>query len=383
MLNFLPLKTGGGVQVAFDFLNQAKLYGREHHWYLVARDLGPFASFNDCKNITLVKLVPDNLFSRLFFEYFGCKKLIKKYNPDLIYTQFGPHWPGTKKLNIAGCAYSNLFYPELDFWGALPCRKKWVKLFIDRHRLKRVLAVDEVIFETEDLKNRAISQYQLKAESVHCVKAAVSSLVGESSSHEDTRILCESIPEGFRVVLLSGYHPNKNIELLVRAAAELKKQSIDDVVFVTTLPLGHPGTEAIAALSRQLGVEKQMFNLGPIPQAGCVELYRVANAAILPSKLESFSNMIAESWATNVPLLISDLSWARSLCGDGAIYFDYNSELDLASKIIAIKESPNLVEDTLSAGSDALRTYPSSRMRFEGYLEIISDAHKRSGTKNA
>ena len=27
ILNFLPLKTGGGVQVALDFLKQAELYG--------------------------------------------------------------------------------------------------------------------------------------------------------------------------------------------------------------------------------------------------------------------------------------------------------------------------------------------------------------------
>ena len=316
-------------------------------------------------------MIPDNIFSRLFFEYIGCRGLIKKNSIDLVYTQFGPHWPGAKCPNIAGCAYSNLFYPELDFWARLNWYSRFKKRLIDQFRLQRILSADVRIFETEDLMFRALEQHQLDPKTVHYVKAAASSLVDPSAQHKSTRELCRAIPEGFRVVLLSGYHPNKNIELLVNAACQLKKLGHPNIIFVTTLPEDHAGTKNLQQLASKLGVSNQLYNIGPIPQSGCIELYRKANAAVLPSKLESFSNMIAESWATETPLLISDLSWAKSLCGEGAIYFKYMDKESLATELVELMFDDQRKSNVISAGKNQLENYPTSKERFLSYLSII------------
>ncbi len=374
ILNLLPLKTGGGVQVALDFIKQAELYGKEHQWFVVARESGAFSAYSGCKYIKVVHLVKDDLFHRLIFEYIGCKEIIKQYQPDLIYTQFGPHWPGSSCINVAGCAYSNLFYPELNFWSALSPLKKFIKKFIDKQRLNRILEVDHRIFETEDLRNRAIKQYGLSIETTHFVRAAASSLVNVDASHVATKKLCEDIPTGYRVGLLSGYHPNKNIELLVKTVAYLKKLNVNDVLIVLTLPKEHQGTQTVLSMAKDLGVSDSIYNLGPIPQEGCVEFYNAIDVAVLPSKLESFSNMIAESWATKTPLLISDLTWAKSLCQDGAIYFDYCSEASLSNKILELKNVQEIRDLVVENGSKILKTYPTSKERFEQYLMIIEGA---------
>lgn len=371
IVNLLPLKTGGGVQVALDFLAQANLYGKEHTWLVVARKDGPFSDYPETSNIKVVALVEDNIRSRLYFEYFGCKTLINKYQPDLIYTQFGPHWPGSRVTNVAGCAYSNIFYPDLDFWGSLPPLKRLVKKCIDRLRLKRILAADVRIFETKDLADRAINQYGLSKSSVFYVRAAVSSLVTESSFHVETQLRCESLPRGYKILLLSGYHPNKNIEFLVDTAADLKRRGIKDVSFILTLPESDPGTQTVIEKINSLGVTDYIYNFGPVPQAGCCELYRYCNAAILPSTLESFSNMIAESWAMKKLLYISDLSWGRSLCGSGAVYYDFLNSESLINQIVRYKEDNVLAEEVIEAGSKELSGYPSSKERFLSYLSII------------
>ncbi|MFT5548674.1 MAG: glycosyltransferase involved in cell wall biosynthesis [Candidatus Azotimanducaceae bacterium] len=372
ILNFLPLKTGGGVQVALDFLRQAELYGLDHEWHLVAREGTPFESFAGSSYIESITLVPDNIISRLKFELFDCVSLIKKVDPNVIYTQFGPHWLASRGVkNVVGCAYSNLFYPELDFWEGLPWFSRLYKKFIDKLRLSRILAADVRIFETKDLADRAREQHDLDAGGVCYVRATVSSLVTERSTHDETRKRCEDLPVGYKILLLSGYHPNKNIEFLVNTVSTMKRKGILGIKFVLTLPEANAGTQEILRKVQDLGVAAYIYNMGPIPQAGCCEVYRHCDAAILPSTLESFSNMIAESWEMKKPLFISDLSWGRSLCGAGAIYYKFLDSNSLIEKIVALKADEKLQENVINEGRKRLGEYPSPQERFLSYLSII------------
>ncbi len=369
LLNFLPLKTGGGVQVAMDFLRQAERYGKEHEWFIVARQGGAFSSYGGTANIKLVQSVPDNIVSRLFFEYYGCKKLIREIDPALIYTQFGPQWPAAKCINVVGCAYSNLFYPELDFWGKLPWAKRLIKRVIDGQRLRRVLQADVRIFETKDLADRAVDQYGLDEQEVKFVRAAASSLVAKDAYHAETRERCKRIPAGINILLLAGYHPNKNIEFLVDAAQVLRERKMKGVRFVLTIPADRVEARRLLDRVEQLGLGDFIFNFGPVAQQGCVELYRASDFTVLPSTLESFSNMIGESWAMEKPLLISDLSWCRSLCGDAAIYYDYLNPCSLVDKIQFLIDSDQA--PIVAAGTAQLASYPTSEQRFKNYLDII------------
>src|SRR5437867_1316278 len=107
LLNFVPLKSGGGAQVGLDFIRQAKLYGTSHTWHLVATEGSPFSKIAQTRNFRLAHLVPENVFARMRFEYFDCLQLIRELQPNVIYTQFGPQWPGARHLiNVVGCAYS-------------------------------------------------------------------------------------------------------------------------------------------------------------------------------------------------------------------------------------------------------------------------------------
>lgn len=370
VLNLLPLKTGGGIQVALDFIAWAKQAGRQHEWLVVCREGTPF-QHQVADNLVLARTVKDQLPHRLWFEYVGCRNFLASVQPDVIFTLFGPQWPGAGALNIVGCAYSNLFYPEIDFWGALPWHRRLIKSLIDWQRLNRLRRADVRIFETEDLARRAVRQNGFPSASVHVVPPACSSLVNATASHPDTAARCGNLPAGFRVVLIAGYHPNKNFDLLVDTAVLLRRAGLQQVRFVLTLPPADPGTQALLARAATQGVADQIVNFGPVPQQGCCELYRACDAAVLPSTLESFSNMIAESWAMQKPLLISDLDWAKSLCGDGALYFGHRNAASLCSAIQKLVNKEMDVARLLKNGLQQLQQYPSARQRFERYLDVI------------
>lgn len=120
-----------------------------------------------------------------------------------------------------------------------------------------------------------------------------------------------------------------------------------------------------------------VFNMGPVPQQGCAEVYAEVDAVILPTRLESFSNTIAEAWSMRKPLLISDLDWSRGACGDGAIYFGYDDPEDAARKIVQMRRDATAVENLIDAGTAMLATYSTSEQRFLEYLSIIESRHRR------
>ncbi len=372
LLNFLPLKSGGGLQVGMDFVEQVKLHGYEHEWFLVATEGTPLTEMQEARNLRLVKAVRRPLINRLWFEHIGCQRLIKEVGANIVYTQFGPHWPGARTINIVGCAYSNLFYPEIDFWGRLPFLKRAARICVDVMRMSRLRRAHHVIFETEDLARRAVSLTGLKSERVSWVKPSISSLVALDKVHAPTRELFEELPPGFKVLLLSTYNPNKNIELLPHIANALNERDpYNDVLFVITLPPRSENLERIMRAARELGVEKRIVNVGPIQHEGCSEAYRACDLVILPSQLESFSNTIAEAWMMQRPLLISDIDWARSLCGTGAAYFQYRNPQSAAEQILRLRKNNACYRNLVSEGERMLRTYPAPVDRFKQYLAII------------
>src|SRR5439155_15350544 len=121
-------------------------------------------------------------------------------------------------------------------------------------------------------------------ERVHVVRPSASSLVSPDATHLETRIECEKIPVGFRVLLLSTYNPNKNIELLPEIAKVLTEEYGDScTVFLITLPPDASSTNKILRKAREFGVGSRIYNIGPVAQEGCAEVYRACDAVILPS----------------------------------------------------------------------------------------------------
>jgi hypothetical protein len=372
LLNFLPLKSGGGLQVALDFILQAKRLGSAHQWYLVATKGTPFEGIEPSHNFKTVGLVDNELPARLWFEHVGCRRLVREIEPDIIYTQFGPHWPGVGGPHIVGCAYPILVYPEMDFWANYSFWERAVLRLKNWARAKRLRTADEIIFETPVMRDRMVRFLGLDNSRLHVVSPAPSSLVRPGIRHSETAARCQDLPTGYRVLLISGFQKHKNVSLLPRIAEILKNtHGMEDIRFITTLPKEHAGTRAYLADAEQRGVSEMVFNFGPVPEIGCAELYSCVDAVILPSAIESFSNTIAESWSMEKPLIISDLDWARSACGKGAVYMDYNNPRNAAERIKTLRREPGVAEQAIAGGKALLKTYPSSEQRFLDYLRIM------------
>jgi glycosyltransferase involved in cell wall biosynthesis len=73
----------------------------------------------------------------------------------------------------------------------------------------------------------------------------------------------------------------------------------------------------------------------------------------------------------SVPLLISDFDWSRSICEEGAIYFDNSDAHDLANKIALVLENKIIQERLIQNGKRMLAKYSTPKKRFLDYQDII------------
>ncbi len=375
ILNFIPLKSGGGTQVGLDFLSQINKFGSKHNWYVVTTKNTVFTEYRYSDNLHLAKVIPDNILYRILFENLFCKLLINKLNASVVYTQFGPMWPGSQAINISGCAYSNLMYPELNFWEKLPYLARIKSKIIDRLRLHRMLLSDITIFETKDIEKRAITLFSLDPSRVFHVSPSTSSTFIDQ--HVSTESICriKQIPNGFRVLLLSNYRVQKNIDSLPHIAHQLiHNYHIKNVIFIITLKNNDKRLHHILQLAESLHVSHCIYNIGPFPYRECTPLYNACDAVILPSLLESFSNTIIEAWHMQKPLLISDLEWARSICENGAVYFTYEDYDHCALQISKLITNNELYYNTVQNANLIIKKYSTPKTRFLSYLKIIENS---------
>lgn len=376
LLNFIALKSGGGVQVGVDFLSHVK-NSTDYEWHLIATAGTAFDEITEADGVASIVRSEGGIKGRFIAEVFTLRYLVKKIKPQLIFTLFGPgplliFDPAIK--TISGCAYSNLFYPEIDFWKNSGFPLKQINKFIDVFRLLLTRRADLVVFETSDIRERAIQLRKFDPDRVCVVKPSVSNTIKNHLPEEKHDRFYLQSKHGFKIVMISYYRYHKNIDLFPYILRYLEESyGLNDIFFVLTLEPDHPGTKSLIEIANVLGVSERIINIGPISPESCSEIYSIADISILPSTLESFSNNIAESWASSVPLLTTDRSWARSICGNAAMYAKHRDVKDIGDKIYLLYRDENARINLIKEGHIRLSEYPTSSERFFFHLQNINN----------
>lgn len=373
-LNFVPLKAGGGLQIGLDFIENLKAYDGDWIFFLAHTQGTPFDSVLMPTCVKERFAIGDTMASRLFYDFWQGSTLVKQVGADVVYTQFGPALHNVTLPQVNGCAYSNLFYPEVDFWAGENSLKKMFRKAIDAARLSSINRSTVTVFETADLRDRCIKLLEIPVTKATYVLPSVSNLVCRDRRNESVAAKLVQLPDRKFVVYITRYHLNKNLELLIEVASLLKRENRRDFAFLLTLDASDARVARYFQEINDLGLQDYFFNIGPVPSDGCAELYRISHYAVLASNLESFSNNIAESWAMGVPLLVTDRSWAKSLCGDGAHYFEHKNARSLANELMQLDLSNEYCASLVEKGAERLAAFPSSKARFGQYIDIIRSA---------
>ena len=125
LLDNSNLFAGGGLQVAFSFLNDLKKMPVKHHYHVV-QSVKCAATF-DCtafpENFTFYTLTAVEEHSKRK-RINKVRSLENKIQPDCIFTLFGPSYHKSNFPKIVGFAIPYIIYPESPFFKKLSLKDK-------------------------------------------------------------------------------------------------------------------------------------------------------------------------------------------------------------------------------------------------------------------
>jgi len=146
--------------------------------------------------------------------------------------------------------------------------------------------------------------------------------------------------------------PRKNIELALRALAALRGlPEVDGLSFrsaalLVTGPEGphNPANagyrQRLLALRDELGLRGAAhFAIeavgAPLPDETVADLYRLADAVLLPSREEGFGLPLLEAALARLPVFCADIAPLRALGGNDATYFSPDAEPGSVARLVA------------------------------------------------
>jgi|SaaInl8_200m_RNA_FD_contig_121_93892_length_5973_multi_9_in_0_out_0_4 glycosyltransferase involved in cell wall biosynthesis len=375
LINTSNLYVGGGVQVALSFINELKNIDSENIYYIflsqavnkqIIQD-----EFDERFHFYLIETSPSKLLTRNKICT-QMNELESNIKPDIVFSIFGPTYWTPKSKHVMGFAVpwllsqDSIAYNELKLINRIKMRL-WVK-YISFYTKRNT---NNYIIETNDGKEKLSKVLNINLNNIHVVSNTYSSVFNDSryldSQHDKYIKLPKKEDNEFRLLLVSHNHPNKNLKIIKKVLPLLKQHNVK---FVLTIQQD----DYNLLFDKE---NKSIINLGPVSQDSCPSLYTQCDVMFLPTLLEVFSASYPEAMKMKKPILTSDLSFARDVCGDAALYFNPLDENDISNKIIQLIQNEKLREELIQDGLKKLNTFETSKSRAEKYLEICENIIKK------
>lgn len=365
LINASNLKAGGGLQVADSICGQLNRFSQ--HFFIVV--LSSFLNITweriiDYKNVVVYNYDIPNSFRTIVLgrdQYLD--QLVEKYNIDAVLTIFGPSRWKPRVPHLSGFALPQLVIPESPFFmrmGGLE-RMKWVlwcairkwsfkrsanwfwteNLYISR-RLETLFHTDNVytvtnyynqVFDCPDKWNRSIVLPAFDGTTCLSVSAP--------TTHKNFGIIAEILQH------LSKNHPSFNVRFILTFDEEqwsFPKEVRNSIVFV-----------------------------GKTDVSECPFLYEQSDIMFMPTLLECFTATYPESMRMSVPIITTDMEFAKGLCGDAACYFRATDAADAAEAIFKVATDQAFAKQLVENGKRQLLTYDNYEQRAEKLITILEE----------
>ncbi|MDD3944783.1 MAG: glycosyltransferase [Bacteroidales bacterium] len=376
LLNFFPVSAGGGQQVASNFLKIITQNNYGHCWFVyVGKNSELHKQVEQLLPVKQILAIPYSYKARIFNRGL-LKKYIAKNKIELIYN-YAPIIPVKGIPQVVRSVYSNLYFPEINFWGTYPFRTRIKKKIIDYFRLRGTLKADGLIFENRSMQDRAESLFKYDRTKTLYVEPSITQF-DESNNNENLDYLEEI--EDFKILYLSSWHLNKNIHILPYVAKILSEKKII-VKFVLSLDRKN---QQIKELLLNPIIENRVENyfelIGKVESGYVHQVVKSSDALILLSKLECFSSNIIEAYSFRKVLFIADEPWSRAVCEDAGIFVDRVSPMDIAEKIIQLVKDKALYDSFVDKAQLSLRYFNTPEEKVRKQVEFLEGIYNKYTT---
>jgi len=366
MINTGILRFGGAVQVALSLIHECRAFPEHEYHVVVGSGVGAVLDKGD---------FPENFyFHHKQFGVMGLAKLPKvqremsgleaQVQPDCVVSTAGPAYWRSRAPHLIGFNRPLFIYPESPWLGLMGVGSR-LQLAIQKlfHRRLYLREADAFIVQTDDVNQRV--RRLLGTTSVHTVTNNHNGWFNQPAEFPPR--LPERDSDTFRFLTLTSYYPHKNLELIPEIVRVLPDSVRDRVEFVLTL------TEDDYRQKIGGPIPEEIKPVGAVPPPECPALYMECDGMFLPTLAECFSASYPEAMKMEKPIITTDLGFARSICGNAALYFEPCNASAAAKQIVRLVYDADLREGLIARGRDRLKTFDTPAQRAEKILAICAN----------
>lgn len=298
------------------------------------------------------------------------EQLENTIRPDVIIATSGPSYYKSKAPQIIGFNLPLYIYPESPYVQQMSFKQKlklWLKKKTHFYYFKR--DADAYIVQTDDVNKRV--KKALGSSNVYTV-ANTHSKFFLQDNYAEPKFLERDKGE-IRLLTLSSYYPHKNLEIIPQVADLLIREGYENVKFVLTLKPQD--------FEKHIGSHSAIINVGPVSPQDCPTLYNECDFMFLPTLAECFSASYPEAMIMKKPIITTDMGFARSICGDAAIYFRPLDAKSSCGAILKVVFNNDLKQKLVKNGLVQLRKFDTPSERALKYISLCE--HFVDEAKNA
>lgn len=111
--------------------------------------------------------------------------------------------------------------------------------------------------------------------------------------------------------------------------------------------------------------------VGKVDVSECPNLYEQADIMFMPTLMECFTATYPEAMRMGVPIVTTDLEFARGLCGDAACYYSAVDAKAAAETIYKVATDNNYAKKLINAGKEQLKKFDNYEQRAEKLVRIL------------
>lgn len=367
LLDCSQIRKGGGIQAALSVLGHAA-EDDERQWHVVlSSELAAQVpaerrkAFQTCSALPRVR----NALTRRLSPGRHLPQIEMAVRPDVVFTLFGPAWWRARASHVVGFARGLMLCPYRTTPGRTSLRAGLQQRIEYWLRARDFRRADLLVAETETIRSGAARVVGFPVNRVLVVRNSYGADMKPPRFTLDARA-------SKQILVPASYYPHKNLEFIPPVARALRTRGIHGVEFVLTLPADGEGWRRIQAAAGREGVDDIVRTVGTVKHKDMAELYFRSAAVFLPTLFESSTAVYPEAFLMGVPLVTSDLPFARDLCGDAALFVDPLSPDDAAGALTKILTNGRLRETLVEHGKVVLRAnYPTPEAKWRAQLEML------------
>lgn len=336
------LRSAGGLSVGQNMIAALGRVAPRHHYLVtIPSGVGYEEICDELERCDRLAYGHDKgLAGRWLFENRDLPRAVNAFRPDVLLAlgNRGLLRPPCPQAIL--CHEPHFFYPPRHYGHESLLRRSLI-LYHKRYFARQLRNTRLLLCQTSAAEKRLRETFSYRGKTAICPNAVSEFTV---AGDVDVRMPepLEPYADRFRLFYLTRFYAHKNLEILVelfrRFAAELKNV----VVVITVDADQHPHAAGFLAAIDRYGLNDHIVNVGPLPQSSLAGYFRNCQALFMPTLLESFSGTYLEAMHFGLPILTSDLDFARAVCDDAALYADPWNVNAMKEGILELMNNPEL-----------------------------------------